>query len=191
MNGLKMNKGIILIFGFCVMFACKSDTSPKNSMARLDTVEKQTAFLMDIFNKDQQVRKDEKIAIQNFGMNSPQHEAAINALMTTDEINLQAIESYLKTHPHPIREQHGREATDTPWLVVHHAVGGKGLRKKHFPTFYKAYKDGEIYGNALTMYLNRLYNLEFNARIEWDRPYNEGEELDTLIKSLGLTKLIK
>jgi len=190
MNGLK-NRIIPILIGCVLLLGCKTEKTQNNSIASLDTIEKQSAFLLDIFNKDQQVRKDEQAAIQKFGMNSPQHEAAIALLMNTDDSNLLAIESYLSAHPHPIKEKHGREAADTPWLVIHHASAGKGVRKKYFPIFYKAYQDGHLYGRALTMYLNRMYNLQFNSRIEWNRPYNEEEELDTLIQSLGLRGMIK
>jgi len=177
----------------CFILGCKTESSKsatkQNKISELKTTELQSAFLMEIFTKDQQVRKQEQTAIQNYGNNSDEHQAAINNLMKTDDQNLIEIEEYLKVHGHPKRDVHGREACDTPWLVIHHASAGKGVRKKHFQTFYEAYKKGEIHGNALAMYLNRMYNLQFNSQIEWNRPYRVEEEIDTLINTLGLQSL--
>jgi len=189
-----MNRIAFLLIIIFSVLGCKSESSQTKKspfkISDLNSVEKQSAFLMDIFNKDQQVRKDEKLAVKTFGYDSPQHKSAINILMNTDDKNLVLIEEYLSAHGHPIRDTHGREATDTPWLVIHHAGMQEDIRKKHFSTFYKAYQDGQIHGNALTMYLNRMYNLKFNTHIEWNRPYKEEEEIDTLIKSLSLGHLI-
>lgn len=177
------------------LISCKTEKSKKISnkdrIVNLNSIEAQSVFLNEVFSQDQKVRKDEKVAIQQYGHNSPQHQAAIQTLMQVDEKNLENIEKYLEKHGHPKRNEHGREAADTPWLVVHHANFGKGVRKKYFHTFYKAYKSGDIYGNALTMYLNRMYNFEFNSHIEWNRPYKEEEEIDTLIQMLGLKHLVK
>ncbi len=190
-----MNKIISIFLCISLLYACKSDTQKQDvaadSISGLNTVDKQSSFLLDIFSKDQNVRKNEKLVIQQFGMDSPEHRTAIDEVIETDEKNLQQIESYLKKYGHPNRKVHGREATDTPWLVIHHAASGTGVRRKYFPTFYKAFKDGHMYGDALTMYLNRMYNLKFNKRIEWNRPYSESEEIDTLIQSLKLGPLIQ
>jgi len=110
--------------------------------------------------------------------------------MNIDQENLIKIESYLKIYGHPTLDKHGKEACGTPWLVVHHAMGGNEPRRRNFKYLFNAYQKGDIDDVAFTFYLNRMYQIEYDKRIDWNRPFRVEEELDTLYKALNLLPII-
>ncbi|HMR89665.1 MAG TPA: hypothetical protein PKD51_16000 [Saprospiraceae bacterium] len=65
----------------------------------------------------------------------------------------------------------------------------KESSRKYFETLYQAYKNGDIDGNAFTLYLGRFYSIIYNKRLDLERPCREGFDLYTLVKVLDLQQL--
>jgi len=65
----------------------------------------------------------------------------------------------------------------------------KDASRNHFKILYQAYKNGDIDGNAFTLYLGRFYSIIYNKRLDLESPYREDFVLDTLVKALDLVKL--
>ena len=168
----------------------KNSSSLVHQIESLNTVEKQKQYLIEIYRLDQLVRKNETAQSGKFGYQSQEHKLAIEEVMTTDELNLNKVELYLEKFGHPNMDQHGKEACNVPWLIIHHAMDGLAPRRRNFKYIYVAYKNGDINDNAISFYLNRMYDIQYGNRIEWDRPYRIEEELDTLFKALDLIDLV-
>lgn len=187
-------KFIPMILMLVLFVCCKNTDTMKQidqEIASLTIVEKQTQFLEDIFSKDQEVRHFETEQLEKFGHDSKEHQLAVQKWMEADEQNLLKIEAYLKTYGHPILKKHGKNAFRTPFIVIHHAQGGVEPRKRNFPYLFKAYKQGDLDGEELSFFLNRMYDKQFGRRIKWDKPYRLEEELDTLFKSLDLVEVVR
>lgn len=161
-----------------------------NQIEKLSTTEKQREFLIAIGKLDQEVRHNETKMLKEFGYHSQEHKSSMKRMMNTDKENLLKIESYLKKYGHPTKSEHGKDACGTPWLVIHHAIGGVEPRKRNFKYIYKAYQNGDIDDGAITFYLNRMYDIKFGKRIEWNRPFRVEEELDSLYNALNLWPII-
>lgn len=186
---MKMLIVVLLVF----TFGCKVDKQVEISkeVSALNTPELQSNFLNEIQNLDQEVRSKEGKALQEFGYNSAEHQLAVRQMIETDDENLLKIEAYLNAYGHPIKKVHGADACYTPYLVIHHASGGDAPRRRNFKYLYRAYKNGDLDASPYSLYLNRLYFINFRKKINWNRPYRVEEELDTLYLALELETVIQ
>lgn len=184
-----MYKLLILL----ILFSCHSSSQDefRAEVLSLDTPQKQSEYLEAIYDLDQQVRKKSTAAETQFGYNSKEHKAAIQIWMDTDRANQQKIELFLEQYGHPKLKFHTEKAVGTPWLVIHHSPDGYDIRLKHFHHFYKAYVNGDLDGDTLTFFMNRMYATKFGDRIEWDGPFTTEMELDTLLKTMNLYSIVE
>ena len=188
---------LLLFLGLLSIHSCQLPGSVSNSqnvaaeVAELQTTSRQKAFLEAIYDLDQQVRQEETAANQQHGYNSPEHQASLQRMMEVDDVNLAKIEAFLTIHGHPTTAKHGKKAAGTPWVVIHHAKGGVAPRKRNFKYIYGAYQNGDIDGGAISFYLNRMYEKQYGHRIQWDRPFRDAEEIDTLMRALNLEEVVK
>ncbi len=180
--------------GILAFWGCQNTMVKTSSTIRdiegLTTPELQRQYLEKIHELDQKVRKEETSILQQFGYNSEEHQKAIQQAMQTDVENLEKIELYLQKYGHPGKALHGTIATSTPWLVIHHA-SGIDSRYRNFKYIYKAYKNNDIDDGEISFYLNRMYDIQFGNRIEWNGPFTIEQEIDTLIKALDLMDIVE
>ncbi len=180
---------VCLIFG---NYACQNKVqtlSIAEQIASLRTVESQRLFLEAIKDLDQQVRIEEGNAIEKFGQNSPEHQEARQKWIAADEINFAKIEAYLLRYGHPTVALHGKKATDTPWLVIHHGPD-EAIRERNFKYFYQAWKNKDIGTGTLNFFMGRWHNIKYGHRIRWNGPFTAEEERDTFFKALNIEKFI-
>lgn len=186
---MKSNEILFAIFIFLV-FSCKEETA-NNYQAEIDQLSsftKQSEYLEKIGDLDQKVRNDEIEILQKYGHLTQMYKNALDSIIKVDAINLAKIDAYLTKYGHPSLKTHSKEATRTPWIVIHHNPG-KETSRKHFKTLYLAYKIGDIDGSAFTLYLGRFYSIVYNKRLDLESPYREEFEVDTLVKALDLQEL--
>lgn len=187
-------KTFYIVIALFSLTACNLNPTEKEQIAQeinaLQTHAQQSKYLVDIGTLDQKVRNVSTQMLEQHGYTSTEHQQANKIMMQTDIENLARIEAYLKKYGHPTLSEHGKEACGTPWLVIHHAIGGIEPRKRNFKYLYKAYQSGDINDSAYTFYLNRMHKIQFGKRIEWNRTFRVEEELDTLYKALDLIPII-
>jgi len=192
--------GIKLICFFTLSIAClllschqPSHNSIQEEIDDLQSKEAQRLYLEAIYQLDQDVRKHETEQMKRYGYESEEHLEALTQFMDTDKLNLSKIELYLNTYGHPTKLDHGVVACDAPWVVLHHSMNSgdrNGPRRRNFKHIYGAFKNGDIDDGELTFFLNRMYDMQYGNRIEWNKPFRAEEELDTLFKSLDLYEII-
>jgi len=61
-----------------------------------------------------------------------------------------------------------------------------GIRNSHFESLYSAYANGDIDETSFCIYLGRTYRFQFGERLKMESPYTELDEIEALIKALGL-----
>ena len=180
---------LLLIFAACSNRDSKDENYTPNVDA-LTTVAKQAAFLEEIAASDQQVRHFATEQQNKFGYHSAEHKAAITNMVKTDLENLAKIEAFLSKFGHPTLDDHGKNAVEAPWIVIHHSTGNSA-RERNFEYLYRAWRKEDIRDNAFTFYLNRWYDIKFGERISWNRPFTVYEEVDTLFRALELTETVE
>jgi len=193
-NTLKMKNHLILLLYLGSFFACQApETSSKDKIAQevaaLTDKYSHRTFLEKIATSDQAVREQETIINQKYGYDSKAHQQAVQAMIDTDNSNLEKIEAYLQKYGHPNKLDHGNKAFYAPWIVMHHAPKETGTRKRNFKYLYDYYKKDELEPDRLTFFLGRMYNLEFGERIRWNGPFTVQQELDSMVNALGLREV--
>jgi len=186
---MKVNQ-VLLVISILFILSCKEEAVP-NYQAEIDQLSsftKQSEYLEMIGDLDQKVRNDEIEILQKYGHLSKIYKNALDTIIKVDAINLAKIDAYLTKYGHPSLKTHSKEATRTPWIVIHHNPG-KETSRKHFKTLYQAYKKGDIDGSAFTLYLGRFYSILYNKRLDLESPYREEFEVDTLVRALDLQQL--
>ena len=186
-----MKKLIVVLLLFMVGCSVDRQAEISKEVSALNTPEAQTNFLNEIQKLDQEVRSKEGKALQEFGYNSVEHQLAVKQMIETDDENLLKIEAYLNAYGHPTKKVHGADACYTPYLVIHHASGDDAPRRRNFKYLYRAYTNGDLDASPYSLYLNRLYFINFRKKINWNRPYRVEEELDTLYRALDLEAVIQ
>ncbi|MEM6378405.1 MAG: DUF6624 domain-containing protein [Bacteroidota bacterium] len=159
-------------------------------MEALETVELQVAYLEQLYEWDQQVRHTVDEQIQTYGFNSPEHLQAAQDMVAVDNLNLAKIEAFFAAYGHPKLAIHGKSACGIPWMIIHHAQRETAPRHRLFPVLYQAYVEGDIEGDDLAFYLNRMHQMYLGYRIQWEGAYRVEQELDTLFKALRLEEMV-
>ncbi len=103
---------------------------PQKEIDQLQTDESKRKYLEKIFEDDQWVRDSKKRSevLLKYGQNSKEYIEFSKIRWEVDSKNLVKIESYLQTYGYPASVM-GENATDAPWLVLHHSgatKAGKG-----------------------------------------------------------------
>lgn len=169
-----------------LMLACSYQASVDTSeIDSLTTVEQQANFLIELARLDQKVRLEEDSVLDAFGPEGREYEAAWRNISDTDRANSRKIEYYLQKHGYPSVKQHGVQACDAPFLIAHHS-SDYDQKVRLYPFLNSAWKSGDLPGGQFTFFLNRMYRERFGRSIEWNRPFFEQEEIDTLIYELDL-----
>ncbi len=189
---------MLLCFLF-ILLGCKSEKTHQinleeipykeieNEVGGLTSNDQKKAFLQQINDLDQEVRIRSNEVVKNHGYDSEDNFKVTEEMINIDRINLAKIEAYLKLYGYPKIDSVGGEAASTAWLVIHHASSIE-VREKHFDTFYKAYKSGDLEGGQFTFYLNRFYEMKKGERMDIVGAFTEEFEIDTLLRSMDLLK---
>ena len=179
---------------FC-LFHCSNFKADKQAIAKeiasLSSIEIQKSYLERIHNADQKTRRNNSETLHYYGMDSEEYKQSVQEMIQSDVNNLERIEQYLKKYGHPSLSKHGTKATNTPKLIIHHAVGGIPPRARNFKYLYEATKTKDLELGGLSFYLNRWYELKFGERIFWEGSYTVEMEMDTLFKALELTEIVE
>lgn len=186
---MKIEKVICLLF-IIVLLGCKE--SEKNEYAEfeeeikaLESDQSKKAYLEKVLEDDQKVRgtKGQEIMMK-YGKDSKEEKDYIKAQWEMDDLNLFKVEKYMEIHGYPKKEL-GESATTAPWMVIHHSRH-YDARERNFEKVYEGYLKGDIDDGAISFYLGRMYNMKNNKWIEIESPFKPEDEINLLIKELGL-----
>jgi len=185
---------ILLIVFITLVFSCKqkptlATSEISNEIKQLNTVEDQKQFLEKILQDDQSVRNSEKEAqlIQQYGNDPKERLDYIHLQWNQDAINLAKVEAYLNKYGYPSLAELGQDAAIAPWIVIHHS-GDIEERNRNFEILYQAYLKGDINDTAMSLYLGRTYQFQYNERFDMESPYRSEDEINILIDKLGLSE---
>lgn len=188
------------LLAFLIATACQNSQSQKkdspkptvekpvisSEIAALNTPEKREAFLVDIFKKDQNFRKNEKSSVlQTYGSDSEEYRDFIKQYLEIDETNREKIHAYLQKFGYPIDPKFSREAKDAPWLVIHHMTDVQ-QRKSYFPYLDTAFHQKALNVEQLDLYLGRTYEFQFGEYPHWKTRYKPIDKVEWLIEELEL-----
>jgi hypothetical protein len=153
----------------------------------LDTNEKIQAYWEQLYELDQKYRKEESLIQQQYGYESPEHKEIIATIMRVDQENLEKVRKAIPVLGYPDPAILGKDASYTPWAVVHHAQG-LGVREEFFPVMYQAWKEQKLDGGAMALYLFRMYQMKSGETFKMEGAFREEDQIDTLITLLELEK---
>lgn len=190
-----MNRSIIY-FGifFFLIVGCKDTASSEAALRDSEIASEigslhdsalKRAFLEEIYVRDQEVRQRLNQQTLDFGYDSEEVELARQKMMRQDTEHLLKLEKYLAAYPYPDKLKLGKTAADTPWLVIHHS-GPLAKRNEYFKLLYKAYLDGNLDDDQMSLYLDRSYTMKNGERLKMEGPYKSEEQINLLIKGLDL-----
>ncbi|HHS95784.1 MAG TPA: hypothetical protein ENJ45_04275 [Phaeodactylibacter sp.] len=184
----------ILTISLLLMLGCNEQVKEEvltieEEVNQLTTLEAKRLYLEKIHDDDQSVRDNETSAalVSKYGRNSEEYMNFVRRQWKQDSLNLERVEKYLSVYGHPTKEM-GHLAAGTPWLVIHHAQGFE-TRVRNFERIYEAYLKGDIDDGAISFYLGRMYEVKNDGkRLRMKSPYKPDDEINLLIKELGLEK---
>ncbi|MFT6320029.1 MAG: hypothetical protein ACJAT4_000951 [Granulosicoccus sp.] len=155
----------------------------------LNSNDDKRGFLEKVYEEDQKVRDGSKDAelMLKYGKDSKEHMEYIQAQWKQDEINLNKVEKYIEKFGYPKKKELGKDAAIAPWIVIHHSTD-TAIRNRNFEILYKAYLAEDIDDTAMSLYLGRTYEFTFRERFRMENPYRSEDEINQLIKKLGLEK---
>ena len=156
-----------------------------STLEKLNSDFAKVAFLREIMLEDQRVRKEESDILQQYGYESAQHKAAIEALIATDELNLVKVDKFTEKFGAPKENSVGRMQAEAIWYVIHHSQG-VDARSRYFDILTQAYETSAISGGQYTLYLNRWYERESGERLIMEGSYTEEAEIAKLHELLGV-----
>lgn len=176
---------LILVFSGCKETVVSSEEDFAKEVKSLSTIDLQKEFLEKIYDLDQRIRKDLPSIKLKYGFDSDKMKEAYKKMNAVDMGNIQKIELYLQQYGHPTIVEHGKKATLTPWIVIHH-TSSIDSKERNFKYLYEAYKNGDLQPGSFSMYLNRFYTYKFEQRLKLPNPYKEEQLIDSLITRLDL-----
>ena len=183
-------KNLFLVLISIFLLACNNQVGegPNDYISEikaLNTDELKKQYLEKIYTADQSVRGDESGELMTkFGEDSKEYRAYIEEQWRIDGINLYKVEKYIEFHGYPSTKM-GYKATTAPWIVIHHAQG-YDTRERNFEEVYKAYLKEDINDTAISFYLGRMYEMKYKERLQMESPFMPEDEINLLIKELGL-----
>ncbi len=182
----KLTYGITLL----LLMGCRTNNEQATASAieqlNLVNLEDKKQYLEKIFEDDQKVRGSHGQEIMlKFGKDSEEHRNYVQIQIDQDALNLKKVEQYLAQYGHPKESELGEIATITPWAVIHHANSYEE-RERNFVHLYRAYLQGDLDDGAISMFLGRMYQMQFGERFEMESPFKSEDEINALIEKLDL-----
>ncbi len=157
-------------------------------MNELDTSEKRNQFLEDIYDVDQNIRKNRIQQENAHGYLSPEVRESYKIMMEEDLKNIQLISAYLDRFGYPRQPAFTNKAIHAPYIVIHHTSGNE-YRKKYFPMLYESHRRGDF--KSLAFFLGRMHDVEFGHFMSFENPYTETFEIEELTRALGLQAVMR
>ncbi|NME71348.1 hypothetical protein [Flammeovirga aprica] len=155
----------------------------------LDSIGKREKYLMKVLEDDQKVRNPMVFhdIVTKFGTDSPEYQDLAEQLMEVDKVNQFKIDFYISQYGFPSPKYFSIMAINSPFFVYQH-IRDIDKRNGKFPLLYKAYKNGSLSIDLMSSYLGRTYFLKCGKNLVIENPYTPEQELEQLIKALGLNK---
>ncbi|MEL7122121.1 MAG: hypothetical protein AAFO07_21920, partial [Bacteroidota bacterium] len=152
----------------------------------INSPEEKEAYLEFLFEEDQKLRQGQSAEIMlKHGKNSKEFHAFVKEMHQQDALNLVRVEKYLEQHGFPKNGEFGSIATSIIPTVIHHS-NSYSAREKFFPLLYREYKKGNYNEGGFAMFLNRMYHFKHGEREPREGTYQQKDEIEFLIKELGL-----
>ncbi|MBG6133456.1 hypothetical protein IWQ47_004866 [Aquimarina sp. EL_43] len=144
----------------------------------LDTQEKKEQFLIDLHDKDQDVRNSDReheiLKRNNYNTQSQQYQEFVERCIYTDAINFKKIKKYLEIHRYPIFKPKHDNSISAIRLICLHQSFDKQLEL--FPYLYKAYNDGFINSERFSFLLNKMHIMKYGESHPHAISYEENVE---------------
>ncbi len=146
------------LLAFCLLFlgiGCKQQTSNVQPRAQKEVnLEKIKIVLDSIHEEDQKYRKEIEGISEKHGWESEEMKAHWNIINKADSSNLVIVEEILNKHGWLSREQVGKTANSTLFLVIQHS--DQETQEKYLPMMRKAVKEGQAKAKSLALLEDRV-----------------------------------
>ncbi|MBB6611416.1 hypothetical protein H7F15_10250 [Pontibacter sp. Tf4] len=167
------------------------------------------AQLEQIYEKDQQIRREFMAARDKHGMDAPETKVLMQQMMDTDAENQKQIIAIIEKHGWPGKSMVGQQASQAVFLVIQHS--GKDVMGKYLPLLREAVAKGEaeksqlalmedrylmyndkpqLYGSQVTMNNTtkqwELYKVEDEANLDKRRAEMGMEPIKDYLKQMGI-----
>lgn len=159
-------------------------------ISSLSSPKEHKAFFKLVWDLDQGIRKSEMNVVAEDGYGSHKHDSILKIWESVDLFAFNKMREYLSVHPFPSREKYNALPSLTIVTVFHHAAGTPeniDLKKMYFPTFFKAYEDGNVYSGDIWMFLYRLYQ-QVKQEVYVNQELGEEEQIVEMIDLLELNR---
>jgi hypothetical protein len=182
------------LLGFLILtliMACEQKPSNVEKVSttlhleKLETTEEKMAFLQEIFDADQGIRKEINKVRAEHDVDSKEDFAVGEKMHSIDAICLTKIKWYLDSYEYPDQEAYGKSLSMVPALVVHHSFED-GIRRKFYPQFKAAYDAGSLDPDFFALFLGRMYEIENGEYFRMESPYLIEDQISALIVELDL-----
>ncbi len=184
-----IHKALLSFLFFCLL-ACQpgSPSDIFSEIDALDTDAKKQAYLKQLFEADQHMRRgmDQEI-LAKFGKDSEEHRQFLADYRANDELNMRKVAYYLSRHGYP-KAALGELAVSAPWAVIHHESSDSSVevRRKYWPYIDQAHQNGDLDDGAVSFYLNRMYRIQFGESHDMQGSFTIDEERNLLLQKMGM-----
>ena len=177
---------LVLLASVCT---CQSER-PKPSAAVLTDARRE---LEARGREDQAVR-------EGLGVGGTLDSVQFQAMMRIDSTNTSWLKTYVARWGWPTSEQVGKEAVESAFLIVQHAVQDTAFMRAMLPAVQEAYRRGDLKGGEVAMLMDRIavkagdsqiYGTQFSLRDgRWTLdPIADSAHVDERRASMGLPPL--
>ncbi len=172
-----------------LLTSCRDSSGPDAALLQeikgLTTIESQTIYLENIYNKYIELRKLETEAWNSYGRNSDSYNELVNDHKPIDDEYLQKIEVYLDTHGHPSIVKHGRLSAYIPTIQTVQSDNIDVLMA-NYKYLNDAYLFNDIPGEMFYKYLLEIYRKKEKERYLPSPDFGVDENIEALRSSLNL-----
>jgi hypothetical protein len=144
-------------------------------------------------------REDQAVR-EGFGAGGTLDSLQSRAMMRTDSTNTSWLKTYVARWGWPTSEQVGKEAVESAFLIVQHAVQDTAFMRAMLPAVQEAYRRGDLKGGEVAMLTDRIavkagnsqiYGTQFSLRDgRWTLdPIADSAHVDERRASMGLPPL--
>jgi hypothetical protein len=146
-------------------------------------------------------REDQAVR-EGFGEGGTIDSVQSRAMMRTDSANTSWLKTYVARWGWPTSEQLGKEAVESAFLIVQHAVQDTAFMRAMLPAVQEAYRRGDLKGGEVAMLADRIavkaghpqiYGTQLSLRDgRWTLdPIADSAHVDERRASMGLPPLAK
>ena len=156
---------LFTMLAIVILLSCNKESNEPQTedldslIISLNTQEKKEKFLIDLYNKDQDVRNSDRehevLKRNNYKTQSQEYQEFVERRMYTDDINFKKIKRYLEIYRYPTFKPKHNNSTSAIRLICLHQSFNKQLEL--FPYLYKAYNDGLINSERFSFLLNKMH----------------------------------